>query len=85
MKRQSELKTYLSTNHCQIASDKLEEIEKNLSSLTSARNIRIVNEYIQNLENLDGNFSQIGMWKLKSQLMPKEMDPPWANLMKRVT
>ena len=28
----------------------------------------------------DGNFSQIGMWKLKNQLIPKEMDPPMAKL-----
>ena len=38
-----------------------------------------MNEYIQNLENLDGNFSQIGMWKLKSKLMPRGMDPPMGK------
>ena len=54
--------------------------EENLSNLTSARNIKIVREHIQNLETLDGNFSQIGMWKLKNRLIPKEMDPPMAKL-----
>ena len=53
LKRQSELKTFLSTNECQISSNRLDDIEKNLSNLTSVRNIKIVNEFIQNLENLD--------------------------------
>ena len=47
--------------------------------LSSARNANIVNNHIQNLENLDGNYSQIGMWKLKNKLMPKELDPPMAK------
>ena len=79
LKRQSELKTYLITNDCQTTRNKLNDIENEISNLTSARNISLVNEYIQNLENSDGNFSQIGMWKLKSKLMPREMDPPMGK------
>ena len=38
-----------------------------------------MSEFIKNLECLDGNFSPIGMWKLKSKLMPKEMHPPMGK------
>jgi hypothetical protein len=38
-----------------------------------------VNEFIQNLENLEGNFSQNGTWKLKRKLMPRAVDPPMGK------
>ena len=50
-----------------------------MERITYNRNVRIVQEHVTNLETIDGNFSQIGMWKLKNQLMPKEMDPPMAK------
>ena len=34
----------------------------------------------QDLGASNGNFSQIGMWKLKNQLVPKERDPPLAKM-----
>ena len=53
---------------------------ENISNLTSAINISIVKDQIKNLETLDGNFSQLGMWKLKNKLIPRDLDPPMAKL-----
>ena len=37
-------------------------------------------EHVKNLGTLEGNFYQLGMWKLKNKLIPKEVDPPMAKL-----
>ena len=55
----------------EINRNRLMKIEEDIMKLSSARNANIVNNHIQNLENLDGTYSQIGMWKLKNKLMPK--------------
>ena len=59
----------------------IHEIEKVISTKLSADwNWQVVKTYIQGLGTSEGNFSQIGMWKLKNKLMPKEMDPPMAKV-----
>ena len=40
---------------------------------------KIVKEYINEVENEQGNFSQIKLWKLKQKLCPKPSDPPMAK------
>ena len=62
------------------AQSKIHEIEKAISKLSAERNCQIVKTYIKGLGTSEGNFSQIGMWKLKNKLMPKEMDPPMAKV-----
>ena len=37
-------------------------------------------EYLKNLEGENGEFSQSGMWKLRSMLCPVPSDPPTAKL-----
>ena len=54
-------------------------IEENISQLSAVRNCDIVRNYTKNLGTLEGNFSQLGMWKLKNQLIPKDVDPPMAK------
>ena len=36
-----------------------------------SRNAQIVSEYVRNLDTEGGNLSQLGMWKLKKQALPK--------------
>ena len=36
-------------------------------------------EHISNLQTLNGSFSNLGMWKLKSKLLPRPRDPPMAK------
>ena len=50
-----------------------------MSKLSADRNIKIVNEYIGSLEDVEGRFNPIGMWRLKNKLLPREYDPPMAK------
>ena len=59
---------------------KITQIEEEISKMCAERNGNIVNNDIKSLGTPDGNFSQIGMWKLKNQLVPKEIDPPMAKM-----
>ena len=64
----------LSAAQCEIL-----KIEENISKLCAERNCEIVSNFTKNLGTLNGNFSQLGMWKLKNQLVPKDVDPPMAK------
>ena len=61
------------------ANEKIIDIENKISELCAERNCEIVKNHIKTLEAQNGNFSQTGMWKLKNQLVPKELDPPMAK------
>ena len=43
------------------------------------KNASIVKEHLETLENLEGNFSQLGLWKLKQKLCPFPADLPMAK------
>ena len=58
----------------------IESLEKKISQLSSIRNAGIVRDQVKNLETLQGSFSQIGMWNVKSKLFPRPSDPPMAKL-----
>ena len=58
---------------------KINDIEKLLETLSSERNIKIIQEHIKLLGNSGDRLNQNGMWKLKNQLWPKERDPPMAK------
>ena len=83
IKLKSELKTFLNNCNCPIrrnvAQNKLDEVENFLNENCSAKNAKIVKEYINEVENEQGNFSQIKLWKLKQKLCPKPSDPPMAK------
>ena len=59
------------------AKSKITEIEILISNLCAKKNCEMVKQFTSTLGN--GNISQAGMWKLKNQLVPKEMDPPMAK------
>ena len=81
--QKSEMQKCLITSNCKLAStitqSKIENIEENLSTLCANRNVKIVNEYIGSLEDLEGRFNPTGMWRLKERLLPQEHDPPMAK------
>ena len=37
-------------------------------------------DHVKNLENLEGNYNQIGMWRLKNKLISKELCFPIGKL-----
>ena len=62
---------------------KIDNIEKKVQELSSLRNAKIVENFVQNLK-CNGKFSQTGMWKLRKRLHPsKNLDPPMAKMDKK--
>ena len=53
-----------------ITENVIQQIEDDISSKTAERNAQTVKEYVQYMDSSSGNFSQLGMWKLKKQLCP---------------
>ena len=83
IKLHKELKIFIKKCTCcikkNIAENKLEEIETFLNETCSAKNAETVKEYIKEVENEKGEFSQLRLWKLKQKLCPKTGDPPMAK------
>ena len=50
---------------------KITQIEEEISKMFAERNCNIVKNDIKSLGTPDGNFSQIGMWKLKKSTSTK--------------
>ena len=53
-------------------------IETQLAKDLSSQNAKKVREYVKGVE-VEGNFSQLKLWKLKKKLCPKIGDPPMAK------
>ena len=83
MKLKNELKLFLKNNDCKIArriaETKLQTVEEAIANEIAINNTNIVKEYLGNIETLEGNFSQLGLWKLKQRLCPLKSDPPMAK------
>ena len=75
---QTKLRTELSENPCAEVEKNLSDIEKSISEKISKRNADCVSDLVQSL-SVEGKFSQIGMWKLKSKLIPQGKDPPMGK------
>ena len=58
---------------------KQEDVEKQISKLTAAKNASLMKEQIGTFLSSEGKFSQTGMWRLKSKLLPRKIDPPMAK------
>ena len=54
--------------------------DNHLSLKCAEKNKQLVSEYSQELVSLKGTFSQHGLWKLKSKLCRKSMDPHMAKI-----
>ena len=83
LKEQTKLKDFIAKSQCklseEIAKSDLEKIEKDLADETATQNAEKIKEHLQTVESLDGNFSQIGFWKLKQKIWPSSCDPPMAK------
>ena len=63
----------------EIISSEIQKTEDDISRLSSSRNAAIVRDYVKNLDYESGNFSQLGLWKLKQELCQTQVDPPTAK------
>ena len=59
---------------------KYKKIEDNIATISANKNAEIVKNYVKNLDSSSGNFSQLGLWKLKQELCQTQADPPTAKL-----
>ena len=62
----------------QIIERKLEEITERICSMSSIRNVKIINDQLGQICS-DGTFSRIGVWKVKSKLFPNKLEVPFAK------
>ena len=60
-------------------SEKIELIEDNISERVAETNMKKIKAHFRGLSNFDGTFSNIKMWKIKKQIMPRNYDPPMAK------
>ena len=44
-----------------------------------------IKEHFSEMETLDGNFSQVSLWKLKKKIFPRANDPPMGKKNKEGT
>ena len=78
-----ELKIFILNSKCaigkQIAENKLGEVEENLTINFSVKASDIIKDHVKEIETLEGNFSQLGFWKIKKKLCPRPQEPPMAK------
>ena len=63
----------------QIVENEITKLEDEISEMSASKNAKIVKDFVKNLDTPSGNFSQLGMWKLKNLLCPNQTDPPMAK------
>ena len=83
LKLKTKLRKFLKNNTCkigqEIALSKLESLEDAICEEVADKNTEKAKKYLENIESLDGNFSQVGFWKLEQKLSPFAPDPPMAK------
>ena len=57
----------------------LEKVENFLIENCATRNANIIKDHLQSMENLEGNFCQLNLWKLKKKVCPPKIDPPMGK------
>ena len=79
-----EIKRFLKNNTSKIgkaiAEAKLDEVEHFLDEQCGKKNAETVKNHVSKMETMEGNFCQLGMWKIKRKLCPQIPDPPMAKL-----
>ena len=63
-------------SECETAKHRLEHVEEEIYEKIAESNAKIVTEQLGCLDTLDGQFSQIGMWKIKKKNMPQVKGSP---------
>ena len=62
-----------------IVESEISRLEDKISEISSSRNAKVVRDFVKGLDGSNGNFSQLGFWKLKNLLCPNQTDPPMAK------
>ena len=84
IERKTKLSISLPALKCKLAheiiSSEIEKMEGDISKMSASCNAEIVRNYVKNLDSSSGNFTQLGLWKLKRELCQPQGDPPTAKL-----
>ena len=84
LKQKIQLKKLIKHTECKIEEDraekKLDDIEEYLNHTVGAKNAETVRGYVKDMETIDGNFCQQGLWRIKQKLCPRSVDPPMAKM-----
>ena len=67
-------------NERKIYSEKVDDLDADITEISSDYNARMIEEHVTKLSNSDGKLTHLGMWKIKNLVVPKERDPPMAKL-----
>ena len=85
----SHLSSSLGTVNCKLAQEiiaaEISRLEDDIAKLSAHRNAKKVKEYVRNLDSASGNFSQLGLWRLKRDLCQTQPEPPSAKIDKKGT
>ena len=63
----------------QFTENTIQILEAKILKLSAAKNSKFIKDQIGQLKTLEGSFSQTGMWKIRSKLCPRKVDPPMAK------
>ena len=83
IREKNKLSLSLNTIECKlgrcIIENEIQRLEDNISEISASHNAGVVREAVKKLETTEGNFSQLGMWKLKNLFSPGQDEPPMAK------
>ena len=77
------MKNQLGSTKCKlmqtIIEQKIEDIEHYIAMKVSDKNAKKISEQFNDMTLGEGSFSQVGFWRVKNKLCPKNGDPPMAK------
>ena len=83
IKQRIELKKSAKTIQSQIdktnIETKIDDVELKIAHATASKSSETIKQQFSDMSNLQGSFSNIGMWKLKQKLIPRPSDAPMVK------
>ena len=83
MKRKTILRKFIMNNMClrgkERAKKELAHVENFLVENCAEKNAAIIKDHLNQMENNEGNFNQLKLWKLKKKICPPKTDPPMGK------
>ena len=68
-----------SENESSLYDIKIKDLENEITELSADFNAKTIEEHVKKLSDSEGKLSQLGLWKIKKIVAPKNKDPPMAK------
>ena len=62
-----------------IIREKIQDIEDKLSEKLAIENVKNIKDQVENMCNIDGEFSHINTWEIKKKILRRKNDPPMGK------